>query len=76
VAAWDLFVDTNHISDLASRIGGTGGTWNFTDYIDSPNVSLLNLTFRDAVDEAVNSAQSAVFGGWNPAIQWSVVTGG
>jgi len=75
VAAWDLFVDTVHISDLASRIAGTGGTWNFTHYIDNPNASLLNLTFRDAVDEAVNSAQSAVLGGWNPAIQWSVVTG-
>jgi len=72
VAAWDLFVDSNHINDLHSRISGTTGTWTFTNY--SSNASITNLNFEAAVDEAVKAAQTAVLGGWTPTIGWSVVT--
>ena len=72
VAAWDLFVDSNNIADLSSRIAGTTGAWTFANY--SSNTSITNLNFEAAVDEAVNAAQTAVIGGWTPTIGWSVVT--
>jgi hypothetical protein len=75
VAAWDLFVDSNHIADLRSRIASTGGTWKFTNYVAGSNQTISGLIFEDAVDEAVRSAQLAVLGGWAPSIGWSVVTG-
>ena len=75
VAAWDLFVDSNHIADLRSRIAGTGGNWKFTDYVSSSTHTITALVFRDAVDEALKAAQAAVLTGWTPAIGWSVVTG-
>jgi hypothetical protein len=33
------------------------------------------VTFRDAVDEALNASQNAVLGGWTPTTNWLVVTG-
>jgi len=72
VAAWDLFVDSNHIADLSSRIDGTTGVWTFANY--SSNTSITNLDFEGAVDEALNAAQTAVLGGWTPTFGWSVVT--
>jgi hypothetical protein len=73
VAAWDLFVDSNHVADLESRIAGTGGTWAFDNYVGAQS-GISGLSFRDAVDEAVKAAQNAVLGGWTPSIAWTVVT--
>jgi len=74
VAAWDLFVDQNHIDDLTTKIGATSGTFTFTDYVGVQN-AIDNLTFRDAVDESLNAAQTAALGGWTPLNGWIVVTG-
>jgi hypothetical protein len=74
VAAWLLFVDQDHLADLASRIQATDGTFSFADYVGSQNL-ITPLSFRDAVDEALNASQNAVLGGWTGATNWAVVTG-
>jgi hypothetical protein len=74
VAAWDLFVDVNHIPDLSSRILHTPGTWAFSNYVAGSVSTISSLSFRSAVDEALRAAQSAVLSGWLPSIGWSVVT--
>jgi hypothetical protein len=74
VAAWDLFVDANHIAGLASRIQATPGLFAFTNYVAAQN-PITQLTFRDAVDEALSAAQNSVLNGWTPQTGWTVVTG-
>jgi hypothetical protein len=74
VAAWLLFVDPDHLADLASDIQATNGIYNFVDYVSSPN-AVAQLTLRDAVDEALNASQNAVLVGWTPTTSWMVVTG-
>ena len=74
VAAWLLFVDKDHLTDLASRIQATDGTFSFADYVGSQNLT-TPLSFRDAVDEALNASQNAVLGGWTGTTNWAVVTG-
>jgi hypothetical protein len=88
VAAWLLFVEPQNLGDLEGRIGGTGGTWDFTNYLftsnnystapgSSPTIS--GLTFQQAVDDALASAQIGVtqdnWAGSSYFGNWSIVTG-
>jgi len=88
VAAWLLFVEPQNLGDLQGRIANTGGTWNFTNYLSTANnyatppavgPTSSGLTFQEAVDEALASAQTAVAqDNWasSPSFgSWDIVTG-
>jgi hypothetical protein len=74
VAAWYLFVDSDHIADLQGRTTGTGGSYQFTNYVAGGTTA--PESFKDAVDNAIVAAQSAVVtNGWSPGLNWTVITG-
>jgi hypothetical protein len=70
VAAWDLFVSSGNINDLRNRIHASNASEpaTFSNYEFSTNgyatapttVSIPNLLFEDAVNEALKAAQAAV----------------
>ncbi|HXK01341.1 MAG TPA: hypothetical protein VMS37_03000 [Verrucomicrobiae bacterium] len=67
VAAWELFVDSNHIGTLHTDIQSTSGTYTFNNYLYSVNhygsistASTSGLSFEQAVIEALSAAEQAV----------------
>ena len=89
VAAWTLFVSSAHLGDLMGRIQASNSTMprtTFNNYEYSTNnyattpgtLSMPNLLFEDAVDEALKAAQNAVLNqNWYASIfapSWDLVT--
>jgi len=85
VAAWELFVDSNHSATLAGDIQKTGGTFAFNNYLYSTDayahVSTLStggLSFGAAVNAALSAADNAVnvqnWANSNIMGSWSLVT--
>jgi hypothetical protein len=73
VAAWHLFVDSGHIADLQGRTSGTGGSYQFTNYVGGGTTS--PISFQQAVDNAIQAAQSAVVtSSWSPGLDWTVIS--
>ncbi|HXB75651.1 MAG TPA: PEP-CTERM sorting domain-containing protein [Candidatus Acidoferrales bacterium] len=85
VAAWELFVEAQNQSRLQGLINGTGDTWAFTNYQNSPNYLTTTpgiqagtpMSFERAVDEALNAAQAAIADNWVTSKYsgtWDIVT--
>jgi hypothetical protein len=90
VAAWDLFVESQNLSQLTSAIqfyNSPSSLYTFNNYVYSndnyttaPTTSAITgLEFEDAVDEALKAAQNAVVNeGWATSgymANWNLVTG-
>jgi hypothetical protein len=90
-AAWDLFVNGSNLPVLSNDIDTTGGTFVFNNYLGLGHgqtylttstvskQSTSGLSFEQAVDVALNAAQTAVVTDhWGPGSNqfgsWSLVT--
>jgi PEP-CTERM motif len=89
VAAWNLFVESSHLSDLRNRViatNGSGNNYNFgnyeysaDNYATAPGTqNTTGLYFQDAINVALAAAQNAVENqNWYSsafAQQWDIVT--
>ncbi len=86
-AAWELLVNTSNLGFLtnavdtygkSNEVGNTGAyqtvaTYSFANYL-TPSAAVSGISFEQAVDLALQDAQTAVNGGWSPGNAWSIVT--